>query len=424
MRLSRKYASAWGRVGLLVALAGRSGLAGPSLRLTFKPPARPAERREVRWIQARALEAAPFLDGQLRDRAWSSASSSTSFVNVTDGKAPDRPLRMLVGHAEGKLYLGIHVEGQPEQDERLELLFDALHGHESCQVLVALPTGKVEGWSSAGGKQEPWEPGVESRVEGDAHGWNLELALPRKSLADPTNGIVGFNVVHAGRTLATWNPAGSDARRPEGLGHLAFETLTLTVQAVRAGTFVHGGNLFHVQVGNRSAKQVKARAVLAVDPEDGSAYRRYYQFVVQGDEVGLVPLRYVLPEKGKADVGLVLLDDELKQRYFAFTRRNITPVDAIRVQEGAAIPWTYAANIKLAFRREELDSLQFIASLRQAMGARTLAVCRQRKLPSGEFDLRVEDDLAPATYELRLSVLREGLVVASRKIEFTVRPEE
>jgi hypothetical protein len=372
----------------------------------------------VRWLQARALDARPEIDGQEDEPAWRRAGYTENLGVASEPVRETPRIGLKVGHFGGSIYLCAAVRGDTTPTDRLEVLFDSEHNHRGCQVVSVGPDGRPETWALADGRRAAWRPRVRcaaGRIEG---GWCVEMEIPRESLTDPDNHVIGFNLVHVADGVTMWNPSGGLARSPAGLGHLSLETPPVTVQSVRSGAIVQGNNRLVVAVGNRSAAPVEVRAVLSVLRGQAAPVRRFYTFVLPSSSVQEASLAYLLRGEGEASLELALLDAGVKRRYTILTRRGLVPARAIVHGDVRPSPDGVETPFDLAFDESDLKELVLLATLRQEQGGRTLAVARQEAPRSSKARVRLRTaELEPGRYEMRLTALRQQVIVASEKVE-------
>jgi len=316
----------------------------------------------------------------------------------------------------GVLCLGLKVEGGGE-GAWVDLLFDAQHSHGSCQVLRVWPDGRWVSTSREKGRTEPWPAKAEVAARRDGGGWTVEARVDRASLSDPDNAVIGFNaIVRAGSDLA-WNGAGPGAAEPAGFGHLAFETAPLTIRAVGTGALVRGENRLTLTVGASAGRDVDARVLVTVRPASGRPVQRRYRFMAPAGQTQVVALGFPMWGVESMDLEAVVLDADLRRVYTRLSRRGLAAEEGLRVVELARRDGALEAVVEWPFGREEREDMSVVATLKAPGGGRALAFARVDRPPSKTMVARVpEEDLPEGTHELRLSLVRRGDLVVTRRV--------
>ena len=280
---------------------------------------RPKESaRRVRWIQAPRLSSRPRIDGRLDDGAWARASASAGFFDAKG--RPAGAARVMAGRSEGLLCLGVSVDRAPAKGDAVEVYLDSLLDGKTRHVARAQPDGAFATWSWAG-RRLPWKPRAWWGVARGAKVWAFELAISRRSLADPENDVIGFNVTLRGRDGCAWNPPGGEGA--DGMGRLAFETAPVTVGSIRVGTFVRGENSLRVTARNPTGGKTETRALVTTTDGGGGLWQRRYRFVTPANKTREVGLGFWLPDEGVCRLDLWLFDEKGRRRTVV-RRRGIT----------------------------------------------------------------------------------------------------
>ena len=395
---------------------------GHAIRLSFPAAAVRGDNAWASWIQARRLPALPKADGALDEDCWSQAAETERF-SVADPPLRQRvPVSMVVGHARGRLCIGGRVQASPGDGDHVDVVLDTLLDHRSCHVLRIAAKGALSGWHLVEEGRFPWKYRCQWAVRRDAASWSFEVLISRRSFADPQNQVIGFNVTFVGRNTLTWNPSASVKPDPNRLGRLAFETAPITVRSVKAGALVRGENNLSVAIGNGSDRPVSIRALLTVREPGGKLSQRRYRLHAPAMKTQVVALGFPLSGPGPASVEALLLDDGLKTVFTGFCRREIYPRQGIRLRDAKWDNGRLAVFADWPFSKRELDRMSLVVTLRAKGGGRTLAVAKRDGIPADRVAAYLSGPpLAAGGYELRLTLARKSVMVASRKLLLSVR---
>ena len=144
------------------------------------------------------FERAPVIDGKLDDEVWKSATVLKDFYQVQPGDniAPSKPTEVLLGRDAKFIYIAFHCYDEPDKvratiakrdnifnDDYVGILFDTFNDGRKAYEFDFNPLGvQADGsWTDNG---EDFNPDIvmESKGMVTSDGWNVEVAIPFKSL--------------------------------------------------------------------------------------------------------------------------------------------------------------------------------------------------------------------------------------------------
>ncbi len=278
-------------------------LVPPELQIAFDHAVAPSGLEIISTVIARVLPEAPTIDGRLDDEAWNQASALSPLLKIGTTTPADPGTRVLLGHFRDVLYVGVQCD-EPDPKRRLAPAFlaqdqrvwdtDSVHifldstlDRRSTEVIVVNPAGSVSDFVLADGQQDlRWDSGCTARASENESGWAVEIAVPRVSLMNPANDIIGFNVVRRRPETPgepfTWNPAPDLRGHARWLGNLSFQKSPCSIEKIEVGWPYAGRNQIRLWVRNETSVEQRLRARLVSRTMDGKVSRSRYKLTLPG----------------------------------------------------------------------------------------------------------------------------------------------
>jgi hypothetical protein len=183
-------------------------------------------------LEARILDEAPQIDGNLTDKAWAGATTLVNWSNVEGTGVADVQTTGWIGQRDGKMYMAFRcqepnldkvVTGKKAgwQNDCIEIWFDPTNDRKSYSHIVVAADGTVEAsrtipdeWAE-GVRDDGWKPTIQVKTGREEKAWTAELAIEIKALHTiPYLGELGELGPQGKKTLWGFNVARE--RKPGG----------------------------------------------------------------------------------------------------------------------------------------------------------------------------------------------------------------
>ena len=225
-----------GLAGLLLLVAG-SGARLDAQDAAVHPTAVPS-------VTAVRASAAPTIDGQLDDAAWSAATPATDFrqQDPREGEPATQRTEIRFLFDDVAFYIGARMyddqgaagvrtrlvrRDQNVESDHVMFVFDTYHDHTGRTILQVNPSGvKYDAGQAAPSADPSWDPVWEVATRIDSLGWTAEIRVPLSQLRFPERelqswGMQIWRYVERLNELSMWSFWGKqEAGGPRRFGHL------------------------------------------------------------------------------------------------------------------------------------------------------------------------------------------------------------
>jgi hypothetical protein len=184
----------------------------------------------LKVVQAAAAAAAPVLDGDLEESAWSAATAISDFhqQEPQEGGQPSERTEVRILYTEDSMFVGIWCydrapaeiraterqrDSQMDSDDAFWLILDTAHSHRDSYFFRTNPLGNQ--WDALvtdEGKvqNEDWDGRWEAAAKIHPWGWGAELKIPFRSLRipssrDPVWGVDFKRFIRRKNEAAAWS---------------------------------------------------------------------------------------------------------------------------------------------------------------------------------------------------------------------------
>ncbi|HUT32229.1 MAG TPA: sugar-binding protein [Planctomycetota bacterium] len=200
-----------------------------------------ADEYPIKVYPCPRLDAAPTIDGTLKDACWAKAPLVSGFTLYNKPKLMDVQTSFRAAYDDQHLYLGVHCD-EPNaakltptaagrdssgcfRGETIEVFVDPRHSHSDYYQFAV----NLAGSFFDGHRNDPsWNSTTKLATRAVEKGWELEMAIPWKEIGieGPKPGmVVGLNVCrdrYAGgsREWSNWSQTMANFHDPARFGHL------------------------------------------------------------------------------------------------------------------------------------------------------------------------------------------------------------